>query len=121
MFFEKRKYPRISFTLPIKISDSDFDIVTETRNISGNGAYCAIDKEIAPMTKLKIIILVPLRKNNRKLLKKVNCKGVVVRNEYIKDNGKHAYTIGIYFNEIKETDRKIILSYINSFRPSTVS
>jgi c-di-GMP-binding flagellar brake protein YcgR len=109
---ERRKYPRIKGVIPLKLSDSKFDIVTETKNISGNGVYCSIDKPIQPMTKLSMVIFVPFEKNRNKIVKKISCHGVVVRNEYVKDNGKHAYHVGIYFNEIKERDRKIILSYI---------
>ena len=115
MSSDRRKYPRLKFTLPIKISDTGgFDAVTETKNISGNGAYCALNKEIPLMTKLSIILLVPFRKNKRKLLKKINCSGVVVRKDYTRNNGNHFYNVGIYFNEIKDTDRKIITSYVNS-------
>lgn len=114
MLKERRKYPRFHFTLPIKISNTAYDLVTETRDISGNGAHCFLDKEIAPMTKLKIIILVPLNKGGKKTLKKIICKGVVVRTDPCKNNGKAFYRIGIFFYEIKELDRKILLSYINS-------
>lgn len=111
---ERRKYPRAQFNLPIKIVDSMFDIVTETKDISGNGAYCAVNEDIEPMTKLGITLLVPIKKGGKKLLRKINCTGVVVRKEYVQGNGKRAYNIGIYFNEIKEADRKMIVSYINS-------
>ena len=115
MFIEKRRYPRVSQILPIKLSHAEYDIVTETKNISGNGVYCAIDKRIPSMTKLKIILLVPLKRNNKKVLKKINCHGVVIRQENKEDSAQHTYHTGIYFNEIKESDRKIILSYIDTF------
>lgn len=112
---EKRKYPRIEGNLALKLLGEDCDIVTETKNISGNGAYCAVDRNIEPMTKLDMVLLIPIRKGNRKSVKKINCKGVVVRNDYVKDNGRHSYYIGIYFNEIKESDRKVLVSYIDLF------
>jgi hypothetical protein len=120
---ERRRYPRLTKNLPIKLYDSEFDIVTETKNISGNGAYCAVDRPIPVMTKLNIVLLIPFRskRNKEKIVKKINCEGVVVRGEYIKDNGRHSYYVGIYFNDIKEKDRKILLSYIDSFLKSTNS
>jgi len=39
---------------------------------------------------------------------------VVVRSEYCKDNGKYPYRVGIYFSEIKEQDKKALLTYVNS-------
>jgi c-di-GMP-binding flagellar brake protein YcgR len=114
MLKERRRYPRVYFNLPIKVSDSGFDVVTETRNISGNGAYCSINKEIEPMTKLKVILLVPIIKAGRKILKKICCKGVVVRKEHVRENGQNSYNIGIFFYEIKESDRRALLSYIET-------
>lgn len=114
MHTERRQYPRAQSNLPIKIFDTVFDIVTETKDISGSGAYCSINENIEPMTKLKLTLLVPMKKGGKKLLHKVNCKGVVVRKEHIKVNGKYAYNIGIFFNEIKDSDRKAIVSYVNS-------
>lgn len=114
MLQERRKYPRTYFNIPIKLSHTNFDLVTETRNISGNGAYCSINESIEPMTKLKIILLIPVVKGGVKKLKKVNCKGVVVRKESVRENGNKAYHIGIFFNEIKESDRRALTAYINS-------
>ncbi len=118
MFEEKRKYPRFSLCLPIKISNQSLNIVTETKNISGNGAYCTINENIELMTKLKIILLVPVIKKDKKILKRINCKGVVVRKEYTKENGKRLYNIGIFFSEIKEKDRRLLISYLKSLYPS---
>ena len=111
---EKRRYPRIAKSLPIKLSDAEYDIVTDTKNVSANGAFCAVSKSLPVMTKLSIVILIPVKRNKTKTVRKINCSGVVVRGEHVKDNGKFPYSIGIYFNEIKVKDRKALLSYINS-------
>ncbi|MFC1645606.1 hypothetical protein ACFL2Y_00285, partial [Candidatus Omnitrophota bacterium] len=50
---EKRKHLRIIKSLPIKIRNEDFDIVAETKNVSCAGAYCRVDRYVAPFTKLK--------------------------------------------------------------------
>ena len=116
MFTEKRAHPRINLNLPIKLSDSgaDFDIVTETGNISASGAYCAVNKEILPMTKLKIILLIPVKKSNRKTLSKIECRGIVVHSTPSQSSTKYTYNIGIFFNDIDEKDRKTILLYVTS-------
>ncbi len=117
MSIERRQHPRVNFNLPIKISDTSRDLVTETKNVSASGAYCVVNKDIGLMTKLEIIILIPLKKNNKKNLKKITCGGVVVRRDYIKNNGSSKYNIAIYFNDIKDTDRKLLTSYVNSVLP----
>jgi c-di-GMP-binding flagellar brake protein YcgR len=118
---EKRSYPRIEGILPLKLYADDCDLVTETKNISASGAYCSVNKNIEPMTKLDIMLLVPSSKTSRKNVKKINCKGVVVRSEHVQDNGKQSYCLGIYFSEIKEADRRALLSYIDSIaKPSNI-
>ncbi|MCF7887353.1 MAG: PilZ domain-containing protein [Candidatus Omnitrophica bacterium] len=115
---ERRKYPRLEKNLPIKLKqtpDKDFDIATETTNISASGAYCAITKSIKPMTKLKLILLIPIHKSKVKKIRKINCQGVVVRKEKNESNKKFPYRIGIFFNKIDNQDRKFLRSYINSF------
>jgi hypothetical protein len=113
---DKRLYPRVEKSLSLKLSDIEFDIVTETKNISGSGVYCAVNKPLEPMTKLNIIILIPLKKSDgrSKTVKKIHCQGVVVRKENMHDNGKLPYHVGIYFSDIKDQDRKNLVAYINS-------
>lgn len=110
---DKRKYPRINKSLPVKLSHSESDILTQTKNISANGVFCSVDQPVELMTKLKIVILLPFSQNHKKVIKKINCEGIVVRQEYIKDNGRHSYSLGIYFNDIKDKDKKLLLSYTN--------
>ncbi|MCP4653506.1 MAG: PilZ domain-containing protein [Candidatus Omnitrophica bacterium] len=113
---DRRKYPRIVTSLPVKLADSDYDILTETKNVSASGVYCCINKPIEPMTKLNIVLLVPIKKNTKKDVKKINCQGVVVRNIYVKDNGNSAYHIGIFFNDITDRDKKTLSSYLHPLR-----
>ena len=113
---ERRKFPRLVKNLPIKLSDDEFDVLTETKNISASGAYCPVSKPLAVMTKLNVILLIPVKKSKGKVIKKINCGGVVVRQEHVKDNGKYAYRVGIYFSDLKESDRKILSSYIDSLQ-----
>ena len=110
---DRRRHPRIVTSLPLKLTDNEYDILTETKNISASGVYCSVDKPIEPMTKLKIIILVPQKKSGRKTVKKINCQGVVVRKEYVKTNGHHAYHIGIFFNDMNQNDRKTLTGYLH--------
>lgn len=111
---ERRVHPRIDHHLPLKVSDSEFDLVTKTINISASGAYCSVDRPLAPMTKLNMVVLIPVKKSGSKTVKKINCGGIVVRREQVADNGKHAWRVGIFFNDIKDKDRKVLASYVNA-------
>lgn len=106
---ERRRHPRIDKQLALKIKGRDFDSVTETINISQSGAYCHVDKYIEPMTKLNIMILLPIKEKNRTATKKVRCQGVVVRTEESRRGG---YNIAVFFNEISGPDTQKIARYV---------
>jgi len=111
MVEEKRRYPRLNKVLPLKISSQDFDIVTQTKNLSCIGAFCSINTYLAPMTKLKITLLLPEKKDSltSKSSKKVSCMGVVVR---IEETHHSNYNIAIFFEQIKERERLKLERYI---------
>jgi hypothetical protein len=111
---EKRKSPRIQKAIPLKLSDSGFDILTETTNISSSGAYCSVSKPLELMTKLNLVLLVPTIKNRKKNIEKINCCGVVVRREEVRDNGKYPYRVAICFNDLDEKDKKKLHNYVVS-------
>jgi len=103
---ERRKYPRITKSLPLKLFRSDGNIVTQTVNLSCNGAYFSVDKDMPVMTKLEITILLPG--------KPIRCKGIVVRSEKSSSSrAKNAYNIAVFFHDIKENERHKLKGYIN--------
>ena len=110
---EKRRHPRILKKLPLKLKIDSFDLSTETLNISSSGVYCQIDKYIEPMTKVSIVLLLPLKlKNNTEVTKKVTCKGVVVRTE--KNSAGDKFNIAIFFSDVLEADAENINRYIET-------
>lgn len=109
---ERRRHPRLYHSVPVKISSGDLDIVTETSNLSCSGAFCQCGKFIAPMTKLKLNLLLPLRKNNKILTKHIHCEGVVVRTESAK-SGDHFLT-AIFFSDINPRDSQTITEFVES-------
>lgn len=109
---ERRIHPRVDNNVPLKISYEGGDIVTKTGNISRSGAYCSVDKYIAPMTKFKINLLLPVKKNGKTTSKKISCEGAVVRIEPAQAN-KH-YNVAIFFNDISQRDAESIADYVSS-------
>lgn len=108
---ERRKSQRAAAHIPVRIAQEDGDIVTETLNISRSGAHCRVNKRVELMTKLKIHILLPARKNQKRS-KTLRCKGVVVRSEPSPENGR--FDIAIFFNEIAQRDAESINDYVGS-------
>jgi len=109
---ERRQSPRIDNNIPLKISSEEFDVVTESKNLSASGAYCLVEKPLEPMTKLKIQLLIPLKKKNKTTVKKICCEGVVVRSQPSLDN--NGYRVAIYFSNIQEKDKKCISQHVDA-------
>lgn len=112
---ERRSAPRVNKTLPLKLTHNDYDILTETKNISANGAYFSSSQPLELMTKLNVVLLIPLKKTRTKIIQKINCCGVIVRQERTKENDpKFPYRIAMYFSELKDQDKKVLNCYVNS-------
>ena len=108
---ERRRDPRLTAQVPVKISQEDGDLVTETANISRAGAYCRVERALEPMMKLKVQVLIPIRKNDSSVTtKKITCQGVVVRTERTPDNH---YNVAIFFSDITKRDAECISDYVD--------
>ena len=110
---ERRKDQRLAKNVPVKIFHDDGDIVTQTANISRSGAYCRVEKYIEPMTKLKVNLLLPIKKNGKSTSKRITCQGAVVRTEKI--SAENAYHIAIFFSDISQREAESIADYIAGY------
>ena len=111
-FPEKRRSPRVDNNVPLKISTPDTDLVTETRNISGSGAYCRVNKYLEPMSKLQITLMLPVKSSGKLVTKKVNCGGVVVRTENVP--GEDGFNTAIFFNDIHPRDSRTLNTFVQN-------
>ncbi len=111
---ERRQFPRISQTLPLRIAANGYDFATNTQNVSCVGAYCHLDKYIPPFTKIAVKVTLPTMVSGRMKNIDVECNGVIVRTE---DENKGGFNIAVFFNGIKGSQRKKISQYINQFLP----
>ena len=112
---ERRVHPRLNLELPLKVAANGYDFATSTMNVSCLGAYCRIARYVPPFTKVLVKLSLPIatkigNKNNN-----VECNGVIVRTE---DELSGGYNIAIFFNHIKEEQRKKISEYLNQFLPA---
>jgi hypothetical protein len=109
---EKRRHLRLEHNIPVKISSDHGDILTETKNLSCSGAFCRMSLRLEPMTKLKVHLLLPLRKNDKVKPKKITCQGVVVRTQAV-DNEAY-YDTAIFFSDIAPKDSRTINEFVES-------
>jgi len=115
---ERRRYPRIEKVLPIKIVADGYDFATSTQNVSCTGAYCHLDKYMPPFTRIAVRVTLPITDGDTMKTMDVECTGVIVRTE---DDRKGGFNSAIFFNGIKEHQRKKISQYINQFLPQDPS
>ena len=110
---ERRLHPRIDHRLPLNLAVNGYDFSTSTHNISSVGAYCHLDKYMPPFTKIAVKLSLP---NKEKAGKNtiVECRGVVVRSE---DEAAGGFNLAIFFNEIRDDQRKKIAHYVSQFLP----
>lgn len=109
---EKRRHHRVNNNIPVKISSSVADFVTETKNISASGAYCRVNKYLEPMTKLQITFLLPCFKAEKMVTHKISCQGVVVRTvNALKEEG---FFTAIFFNDISTQDSRLLSDYVKN-------
>ncbi len=110
---EKRRSPRLKEKVPFQIGWDTAVIATETKNISCSGAYCAIDRVLAPMSKVKISMTIPNKKGARIVPKKITCEGVVLRcTPPEKDDPPLGSNAAIMFTKISQKDMDIIADYV---------
>ena len=112
---ERRVHFRLDHKLPVQIIANGYDFATETKNVSCLGAYCRINKYVPPFTRVEVKLDLPIAAKQEKKTHAVNCKGVIVRTEDEREGG---FNIAVFFNNIKEDQRKIITRYIKQFTPS---
>lgn len=100
--------------LALKISGDDFDIVTQTKNISLNGAYCSVDRQLELMSKLAVLLLLPFPRKEKIVTRKISCSGVIVRNEMPRPPG-NKYHAAIYFNAMSNRNKKLLGEFLARF------
>ena len=111
---ERRQAPRVDERVAIAISSDGQAIQAETQNLSISGAYCVLDRFIAPMTKLELAFELP----NGARRTRIQGTGVVVRVEpRISERAQSQYYVAIFFSEMSERHRAAISKFVRRRLP----
>ena len=106
---ERRGTPRVSKRVTVSLTDASAELVTETNNLSASGAYCTVNRFIAPMTKLTMRF--ELADGAHPVT--IHCAGVVVRTEPSVPTPHQArYSIAVFFSDLAERDRATITRFV---------
>jgi hypothetical protein len=111
---ERRRVPRVAAKLPLTIKGVEKSFKAKTYNISPSGIYCTLDRFVPLNTKLGVTIVIPEKDRGKsKGKKKVQCGGIVVRNEPRKAKGvEKTFGMALFFTDIAPRDRAKICNYI---------
>jgi hypothetical protein len=115
---ERRSKPRVRAGLAAQFSDESGGsaLAAETIDLSVAGVCCRLPSAVEPLTKVKITLLVPdprARKQTKTAV--VTVEGIVVRSEPTAlEKGTPSYEIACAFTALKDKDRKILQSYVDS-------
>jgi len=121
MHEEKRRHPRLEDKLPFTIGAEKVEILTQTKNISCSGAYCAVDRVLPAMSKVMVSMTIPVKQGSKVLPKKITCEGVVLRcNPPEKDQPQIGWNAAIMFNDISEKNKNIIADYVQQQLVKTI-
>jgi len=112
---ERRSAARVNARLAMEITLGDGRARAESLNVSANGVYFASTTFIAPLTRLRITLELPIDGGGKS---RVACDGVVVRTEpEAEQPGAGEYEVACYFTEISEPDKSRLEKYILSHVP----
>lgn len=114
---ERRKYPRIKDNrVSLKLKTEKFDAtISQSLNISASGVYCKLDKELPLLSRVKIILMLPIDADKKPpKINKIEIEGVVVREHPVIVNGKIVhYDVAIFFDNLSAKNREAIKDYVS--------
>jgi hypothetical protein len=114
---ERRTYPRITDEkVSLKLRADQFDAtISQSLNISASGVYCKVDKDIPLLSRVMIVLMLPVEGAGAKnKMKKIETEGVVVRAHPVIENGKILhYDVAVFFDNLSSRDRENIKEYVS--------
>jgi hypothetical protein len=114
---ERRQSKRVEAQIALQLSGSDEvfpgeSVTTESINVGAEGVYCHVGHFVAPLTKLQVTMVLPL-KNKKGQVKNevVKVKAVVVRCQPSGD-GKGGYRIACFFTGLDQSTKSTLEEYV---------
>jgi len=117
---ERRRYPRVSGNkVSLKVKTDTFDsTISQSLNISASGVCCKVSEELPMMSRVQIILMLPVvAKENRTKTVKIETDGVVVREHPVIEEGKILhYDVAIFFDSLSAEERDLVKEYVSEYQ-----
>ena len=107
---ERRRAPRASAQLPLRLSDDAGARAATLRNISASGLCCDFEQPLAEMTLLGIQLELPGGDGPH------DVQGVVVRCDKRRGVAPPTYEVAVYFTEMPPATREAIHQFVAQTR-----
>jgi len=111
---EKRASPRVAADLKLYLAEKGEMLEMQLTNVSLGGAYCHSPRPIEPMTKIEVVLELPVTDGVRP----VRTEAVVVRAERESAcDGKDvpSYHLALWFQKMSEEHRTQLMRYLGTY------
>lgn len=118
---ERRSHPRVRTSVPVPARIRCWAELGEEQaqlcDISCSGLYCTVPSYIPPLTRVDIILDLPLFEGGERRRETVEFEGAVVRSEQEEDADR--YGIAIFFSGLTERARRLISRYVSQVQKAS--
>jgi hypothetical protein len=114
---ERRQSSRVDAQIALQLSGSEEgfptdSLTTESINVGAEGIYCQVSHFVAPLTKLQLTMVLPIRDKRGRVKNEVlKTEGVVVRCQPSGGDGK-GYRIACFFTGLEQASRDTLSEYV---------
>jgi len=119
---ERRRSARVDAQIALQLSGEDGvvpgeSITTESINVGAEGVYCPVSQFVAPLTKLLVTMVLPIKGKSGKVRNEVvKAEAVVVRCQPAGgDSG--GYRIALFFTALDASTRRVLDDYVGQHAP----
>ena len=109
---DRRKHPRTSIRIPVNVVTDDQGRQSVTTNLSRSGICCLLEDLVPAFTRVSVSLFFPCDQSEE--FNHVTCRGVVVRQEKVKDRESSYYETAIFFHDLDEKASEIIGRHVDS-------
>jgi hypothetical protein len=114
---ERRRSARVDAQIALKLSGDDSvvpgeSITTESINVGSEGVYCPVSHFVAPLTKLQVTMVLPMKTKKGQVRNEVvKADAVVVRCQPA-GGESGGYRIALFFTGLAAATRQVLDEYV---------